>query len=210
MPYGFFITAEGWKLLASLLAGEAMQITKVMVGSGEIAESDNPEIFTDLIQPEQLATTSPPEVTTTDDYGEPLKHPVLSFVVHYDNYMTNGQHDPQGEGLQTGFFIREFGIWAKKADDNGEGILLYYGTLGVAPQYVTPRSMGSMDIREYPVSILLTNEFEVTLSYPPGAFIMWQDLPKIVSMSGLETPPSGSTLLLLVKKDVTNDYTAFD
>jgi hypothetical protein len=210
MPYGFFITTPGWELLTALLAGETLQITKVMVGSGEIAEGANPETFTDLIHPEQLATSSPPEVNTVDEEGLPLENPVLSFVLHYDNYMTNGTHDPQGAGLQTGFFIREFGVWAKKASESGNGILLYYGTLGAAPQYVTPRSMGSMDIREYPVSIVLTNELEVTLSYPPGAFIMWQDLPKIVSMSELTTPPPGSRLHLFIKRDVTSSYPAFN
>ena len=35
MAYGFIITTEGRKLLAKLIAGEQLEITRVMVGSGD-------------------------------------------------------------------------------------------------------------------------------------------------------------------------------
>ena len=46
MAYGFIITTEGRKLLAKLMAGEQLEITRVMVGSGDVEEGQSPAYFT--------------------------------------------------------------------------------------------------------------------------------------------------------------------
>ena len=101
---GFMITVKGRRLLAKLVAGEQLEITRVMVGSGNLGE-ESPAYFDDLIQPVAQATSTEPVA----------EDGVVSFVVEYRSDL-NG-------GLQEGFWISEFGVFAR---DGEEEILLYY------------------------------------------------------------------------------------
>ena len=69
---GFMITVKGRRLLAKLVAGEQLEITRIMVGSGNLGE-ESPAYFDDLIQPVAQATSTEP---ITEDN-------VVSFVVEY-------------------------------------------------------------------------------------------------------------------------------
>ena len=150
MAYGFIITTEGRKLLAKLMAGEQLEITRVMVGSGDVEEGQSPAYFTDLVQPVAQATSTLPVA----------KEDTVSFVVEYRSDL-NG-------GLQEGFWLKEFGVFAR---DEEKEVLLYYATLGDFPQYVTAYKKGAVDIRRYPVSITVSDTVEVTLAYPALAFM---------------------------------------
>ena len=108
----------GKNLLAKLGTGEQLQITRIMVGKGELAEGQNPADFTDLVQPVAQATSTLPLV----------KENTLSFIVEYRNDL-NG-------GLEEGFWLKEFGVFAQDGENE---ILLYYATLGDFPQYVQDR-----------------------------------------------------------------------
>ena len=121
MAYGFIITVEGRKLLAKLMAGEQLEITRVMVGSGDVEEGQSPAYFTDLVQPVAQATSTLPVA----------KEDTVSFVVEYRSDL-NG-------GLQEGFWLKEFGVFAR---DEEKEVLLYYATLGDFPQYVTAYKKG--------------------------------------------------------------------
>ena len=66
------ITVKGRKLLAKLVAGEQLEITRVMVGSGNLGE-ESPAYFDDLIQPVAQATSTEPVAEDN----------VVSFIVEY-------------------------------------------------------------------------------------------------------------------------------
>ncbi len=156
MNAGFTITKAGWGLLAKLLAGSKLEITKVMVGSGKILDGVNPCELTELVQPVALATSTAPVVTDKQ----------VSFIVEYRSDL-NG-------GLAEGFWLNEFGVYANDTD-NGE-ILLYYATLGDYPQYVAAYSGSAVDVRRYPVSIGLSECRDVQLGYPAGAMVTAEEL----------------------------------
>jgi hypothetical protein len=158
LSYGFTITAKGFSLMAKLVAGNSpkLEITRVMVGSGRVADDIDPATLIDMISPVALATSTEPLVDGS----------TLSFVVEYRSDL-NG-------GLGEGIWIYEFGIYALDPDE-GE-VLLYYATLGDYPQYVTAYQDGAVDIRRFPVSIVLTDELEVVISYPPLAFMTAEDV----------------------------------
>ena len=66
-------------------------------------------------------------------------------------YMTIEYRSDLNGGLKEGFWLREFGVYAKTAET--DEILLYYATLGDSPQPVNPLKDGRVDIRRYPISI---------------------------------------------------------
>ena len=154
--YGFIIPKKGWDLLAKAVATKKLNISRVMVGGGRLTENENPTLLVDLVVPVAAGTSTIPQT----------KDNVVSFVVEYRSDL-NG-------GLDNGFWLNEFGVFAIDPDI-GE-ILLYYGTLGDYPQYVAPYTGGSIDIRRFPVSIILTDDINVTISYPPIAFMTAEDV----------------------------------
>lgn len=161
MAYGFVITADGRNLLAKLIAGEQLKITRIMVGKGEIAEGQNPVYFTDLVQPVAQATSTKP-ITRNE---------TVSFVVEYRSDL-NG-------GLKEGFWLKEFGVFAQDGENE---ILLYYATLADFPQYVTAYQQGAIDIRRYPVSIAVSDKINVTLQYPMVAFVTEESFRKLLEV----------------------------
>ena len=162
MAYGFMITVEGRKLLAKLVAGSQLEITRVMVGNGDVEEGQSPAYFTDLVQPVAQATSTLPVA----------KEDTVSFVVEYRSDL-NG-------GLEEGFWLKEFGVFAR---DEEEEILLYYATLGDFPQYVTAYKKGAVDIRRYPVSIAISDSVEVVLAYPALAFMTSEEVKNFLTVN---------------------------
>ena len=158
--YGGTITVAGRNLITSLIAGETIELTRVVVGSGSIPEGVEPIDMQDLVCPVADASTDVP----TAEGG------VLYLTVEYRNDM-NG-------GLEQGFWLREFGIYAKTAKT--EEILLYYATLGDSPQPVNAYRDNRIDIRRYPVSIELELDADVQVSYNPGSFVTSEEAHRIV------------------------------
>lgn len=158
--YGGTITVKGRDLITSLIAGETIEFTRIVVGSGEMPAEVEPIDMEALVQPVANATSSVPTV----DNG------VLSMVVEYRNDM-NG-------GLKTGFWLREFGIFAKT--EKSEEVLLYYATLGDSPQPVNAYQDNRIDIRRYPVSIALEVDADIQVTYNPGAFITAEEAEELI------------------------------
>ena len=158
--YGGTITVKGRDLITSLIAGETIEFTRIVVGSGEMPEGVEPIDMEDLVNPVAEATSTVPTV----------ENGVLSLVVEYRNDM-NG-------GLKTGFWLREFGIYAKTA--NSEEVLLYYATLGDSPQPVNAYQDNRIDIRRYPVTIALEVDADIQVTYNPGAFITAEEAEQLV------------------------------
>ena len=73
-------------------------------------------------------------------------------------------------GLEEGFSINEYGLFAKTADS--AETLIFYGCLGDHPQWVSPAAPGvAPDIRDYPVTIQISSEVNVQINYHADAFI---------------------------------------
>lgn len=163
--YGFVITNKGLNLLTKIVAGKQLVLTRVTVGSG-VYEGDNPPFdLEDLVQPEAAATSTIPVYD-----GNAVK-----LTVEYRSDL-NG-------GLQQGFWLSEFGIFA---DDPDEGeILLYYGTLGDYPQWVSPLTSTGVDVRRFPVVIILGNGGEVVVGYNCEAWITAEDMEEYCQLTAL-------------------------
>lgn len=153
--YGFFVPAAGRSYIAGLMAGETLEISRIMVGSGKPASLEDMASLTDLVAPVAQGTST-----------EPLRNgDSVEMVVEYRSDL-NG-------GLGTGFWLNEFGIFAMDGDDE---VMIYYGCLGDFPQWVSAYNDGAIDIRRYPVSISVTTDVEVAISYPAMAFMTADDV----------------------------------
>lgn len=155
MNYGFIIPTRGRQLIAGLLAGETLEISKVMVGSGQLTEGMEPSEITDLIAPVAIATSTKPLRN-----GEKVE-----MVVEYRSDL-NG-------GLDNGFWLNEFGVYAMDGD---EEVLIYYATLGTYPQWVSAYREGAVDIRRYPIAIAVSTDVIVEIAYPALAFMTADDV----------------------------------
>ena len=158
--YGGTVTVKGRDLITSLIAGATIELTRIVVGSGKMSEGVEPIDMETLVNPIAEATSTVPVVENN----------VLSMVVEYRNDM-NG-------GLKEGFWLNEFGIFAKTEDS--EEILLYYATLGDSPQPVNAYQDNRYDIRRYPVTIALLIDADVQITYTPGAFITASEAQEII------------------------------
>ena len=176
--YGFVIPTLGFNLLTKLLAGETLQITRVMVGSGRLDDSIDPSTITELVQPVAAATFTIPNVNNN----------IASFVVEYRSDM-NG-------GLDAGFWLNEFGVFALDPDI-GE-VLLYYGALGDFPQFVSPFQGGSIDILRFPVAIILSKDVSISIDYPPIAFMTAEDVAEYFIYTALPIALNEAAALIAV------------
>ena len=157
MLRGFVITQKGLALLAKLHSGSTLEITRAMIGEGQVPDGGNLRDLEDLAAPvAQAATTKPVTVGTT-----------TSFVVQYRNDL-NG-------GLGRDVNINEYGVFANDPDE-GE-ILLYYANLGAYYEPVPVRGPNDpITAREYPVSIGVSEGVEVVLGYMASAYMTAEDV----------------------------------
>ena len=182
--YGGTITVKGRDLITSLIAGETIEFTRIVVGSGQVPEGVEPIDMEALVEPVAEATSTVPTVENS----------VLSMVVEYRNDL-NG-------GLQTGFWLREFGIFAKT--ENSEEILLYYATLGDSPQPVNAYKDNRIDIRRYPVTIALEVDANIEVVYTPGSFITAAEAQQLIqSMVSEAITAIVGDLGAVIIKDIT-------
>ena len=164
--YGGTITTKGRDLITSLIAGETIEFTRVMVGDME-----------GLVSPVAAAVSTVPI----------LENGVMSLVVEYRNDL-NG-------GLETGFWLSEFAIYAKTADT--PEICLYYATLGDSPQPVNAYKDNRVDIRRFPVTIALELDANVEVTYNPGAFMTASEVEELVDALIGEALDSASSTKIL-------------
>ena len=157
MFYGFVITEAGNSLLASMVAGQTLTITKAVMGEGTADNAEAARKLTNLITPGPEATSTDPTVDGNN----------VNMIVEYRSDL-NG-------GLQEGFWIGEFGIFGKVG--NGAETMIGYGSLGDAKQYVSAYVAGAApDVRRYPVSITVTTGIQVDVAYPAEAWMTAEDV----------------------------------
>ena len=179
-------------MLARASAGETLTLAGVRAGSGAVSSAAAAKALTGLISEVCSGTSSAPAVSG----GQ------ISMIVEIRN-------DVEG-GLDTGFLMSEFGIFAQVGDD--QPALLYYAALGDGrAQQVLPLSEG-LDIHRFPVAIAVTGEIAVTLGYPAGAFVTQEELEAALEqldMSGF-VQRAGDTMTgpLVLPGDPTADLQA--
>lgn len=155
--YGCTITRRGRNLITKIMAEKMpLTLTRTMVGSGICPEGMFPGDLEDLVEPVAAATSNEPM------YDEDTVHMTIEY-----------RSDLNG-GLDHGFWIREFGVYAKDLD--GEEVLLYYGTLGDYPQWVSAYSKNGVDTRRFPISITVGEGATVIIDYSPEAFMTAEDV----------------------------------
>lgn len=163
--YGFAVTDKGRTLIAKLVAGKQLSLSRVMVGSGSCPDDREPKTLTDLVEPVAAATTTTP---TYD--GASVK-----MIIEYRSDL-NG-------GLDHGFWLREFGVYAYDPDD-GE-VLIYYGCLGDYPQWVSAASNTGVDVRRFPVCIVIGDDSGVTVDYDCEAWMTAEDVEQYCTITML-------------------------
>lgn len=155
--YGCTTTKRGRALIAKILAEKMpLTLTRTMVGSGTCPEGMFPGELQDLVEPVAAATSNEPM------YDGDTVHMTVEY-----------RSDLNG-GLDHGFWIREFGVFARDLD--GEEVLLYYGTLGDYPQWVSAYSKNGIDTRRFPISITVGEGAVVIIDYSPEAFMTAEDV----------------------------------
>ena len=96
--YGFVVTDSGRELIAKLVAGQQLPISKIMVGSGTIPDDVKPATMTALVEPVAAGTSTAPVYDGAS----------VRMIVEYRSDL-NG-------GLDHGFWLREFGVFAFDPD----------------------------------------------------------------------------------------------
>ena len=157
MFYGFVITEAGNNLLAKMVAGDKLTITKVVMDKGTAESAEDARKLTAPIDPGPNGTSTVPTVEGA----------AVNMLVEYRSDL-NG-------GLQEGFWIGGFAVFGKV--ENGAETMIYYGSLGEQKQYVSAYVEGTApDVRRYPVSITVTAGVEVEVSYPAEAWMTAEDV----------------------------------
>ena len=160
--YGIVLTRRGRELISKVLAtSKPLEITGVMVGSGECPEDTFPGELTGLVEPVAEGTSTVPSYN-----GDTIR-----MTVEYRSDL-NG-------GLERGFWLREFCVMAKDPDpDEGEDekVMLVYGCLCDYPQYVSAYSEGRIDTRRFPICIVIGEGANVVIDFSPEAFMTAEDV----------------------------------
>ena len=128
---GMILTASGRNLLAKALTGKELHFTRAFVGDGLLG-SRNPASLTALISPKRELPIH--SMNTTDSLG------TCEVVLE----MTN-------KGLTTGFFVREYGLFARDPD-SGQELLYSYCNKGDEAGYL--EGDNGVDIIAYTLSIV--------------------------------------------------------
>lgn len=161
--YGFVITDSGRELLAKLVAGSKLVFSKVLVGSGMVPDGVMPSAMTALSEPVAAGTSTTPAYDGVN----------VRMTIEYRSDL-NG-------GLESGFWLREFGVFAFDPD-KGE-VLVFYGTLGEYPQYVNAASDTGVDVRRFPVRITIGEGIEVDTDYTTEAWMTAEDVEEYCTVT---------------------------
>ena len=141
------LTKQGLKLQAKVDAGNAMQLTKCRLGSGTIGSGQQLEDLTELVAPVQTLQIA--SVTYSDD-----SHACIISAVTDNSTVT------------TGYYLREFGIYAKDPDD---GEILYAVASDSEPDFIPAKGTSTVISQEIGVALTFANAANVTAAVNTSA-----------------------------------------
>lgn len=157
-------TNAGNQLFAKLVAEKSgLEFTKVLVGKGKPDASADPAELVGLC-----------DFVTYGSMTEPIQSgEQVDFTVEYRNDMNNG--------LKEGFWMSEFGVWARMAGETTGDVMVYYGCLGDYPQYVEAYDGTHIDSRRFPLSIKVGNAKSVSVDFSTKAFVTSEEMAGFVT-----------------------------
>lgn len=141
------LTKQGLKLQAKVDAGNTMQLTKCRLGSGMIGSGQQLEDLTELVAPVQTLPIA--SVTYSDD-----SHACIISAVTDNSTVT------------TGYYLREFGIYAKDPDD---GEILYAVASDSEPDFIPAKGTSTVISQEIGVALTFANAANVTAAVNTSA-----------------------------------------
>lgn len=141
------LNKQGLKLQAKVDAGNAMQLTKCRLGSGMIGSGQQLEDLTELVAPVQTLPIA--SVTYSDD-----SHACIISAVTDNSTVT------------TGYYLREFGIYAKDPDD---GEILYAVASDSEPDFIPAKGTSTVISQEIGVALTFANAANVTAAVNTSA-----------------------------------------
>lgn len=141
------LTKQGLKLQAKVDAGNAMQLTKCRLGSGTIGSGQQLEDLTELVVPVQTLPIA--SVTYSDD-----SHACIISAVTDNSTVT------------TGYYLREFGIYAKDPDD---GEILYAVASDSEPDFIPAKGTSTVISQEIGVALTFANAANVSAAVNTSA-----------------------------------------
>nr|DAS82211.1 MAG TPA: tail collar fiber protein [Caudoviricetes sp.] len=141
------LTKQGLKLQAKVDAGNTMQLTKCRLGSGMIGSGQQLEDLTELLAPVQTLPIA--SVTYSDD-----SHACIISAVTDNSTVT------------TGYYLREFGIYAKDPDD---GEILYAVASDSEPDFIPAKGTSTVISQEIGVALTFANAANVTAAVNTSA-----------------------------------------
>lgn len=141
------LTKQGLTLQAKVDAGNAMQLTKCRLGSGMIGSGQQLEDLTELVAPVQTLPIA--SVTYSDD-----SHACIISAVTDNSTVT------------TGYYLREFGIYAKDPDD---GEILYAVASDSEPDFIPAKGTSTVISQEIGVALTFANAANVTAAVNTSA-----------------------------------------
>ena len=194
--YAAVTTNLGVSLSADLLTGEQLEFTKLVAGGGNYSEED-------------LARTELQKATALRDqkqeFGFSAKEKVTDSCVLLKTLLSNEQ-------LETGYRMTEIGIYAKKAGEEGDGILYSIAVAKEADYFPPYNGLAAVEIVEdYYISVsdaenvtiqtgrdtpVLAEEFE---KFKEDVEKKFETIPKVVI--GPEETEVEEKDVLLVTKD---------
>lgn len=122
-----------------MVAGQTLELTRVVMEKGTAESIEAARKLTAPIEPGPEGTSTVPVVDGN----------TVNMIVEYRSDL--------GDGLAEGFWIGGFAVYARDPDSEdpaAEEVMIYYGSLGDAKQYVSAYAAGTApDVRRYPVSI---------------------------------------------------------
>jgi hypothetical protein len=167
MAYGFYITNDGWRLIAQLVSSAnennenpILSLSRVAFFGGRTPNSMNPDEF------EANGTSSTPvsEVFYREDGT--VEKTTIRFFAQYRSDLA--------QEITQSFWLNRFELMVFDVE-NGEEVAIYRGDLSDYPQPVMPFSSGSLDVRTFDVIITVTDELEITVEHAL-AFITDEDM----------------------------------
>ena len=168
MEYGYKVTTTGRAVITACWAlQKPLKLTRVTFGTGRVAEDVDLADVHALLSP--VVDGAVGNWTHTEDR--------LNFIAQYENIS-----HPEIEDV---FLLSEFIVWAEDPE-TGTEVDFLYATLGDYIQSVPPyRATQPTSIFKFPVTVVVSDEMEVTISAPTGLATV-DDLAGLAKITDLE------------------------
>ena len=151
------LTKKGKSLQAKAIAGANLSITKMKLGAGVIPDGVSHEDLTDLVDPKQILGLTSIEAQ--------------SGLARIQSIVTNAD-------LETGYYIRECGVFA---DDPDEGEVMYAIMTDTSPDFLPPGTSAVVISEEFSINIVTENIATITAIIDPEGIVTVANAQKIAA-----------------------------